>query len=86
MTDIVKTYLVNLVANADDAIKDLNRFTTDVNKAKRALQELMAAGHSLGEAQKKLAGATKSSAAGMVDQSREAAVLSAAVKKTSSSM
>jgi len=86
MADIVKTYLAKILVKADDAVKTLNRFTTEVNKTKRALKELMAAGHTLGEAQGILAKNTRESKTEMVDQKRAAAVLSAAVKQTSSSM
>ena len=86
MDEIVKTYLVNLVVNADNATKELNQFTAEVNKTKRALQELMAAGHTLAEANKILGDNLKPVERGFVDTSRGAVVLKTAVDRVGSSM
>ncbi|MHA2404026.1 MAG: hypothetical protein ACXADH_13605, partial [Candidatus Kariarchaeaceae archaeon] len=84
--EVTKTLLVRIVTNAEDAVKDLNAFRADVNKTKRALKELVIAGHSVSEAGQRLKTSMAGAGQSLSSTGREAGVLRVAMSEVGQEM
>jgi len=86
MDDVTKRILVEILIKSEDAVKELNRFRTDVNKTKAALRELRMAGLTLGQANTKLEENFRGLKSKSQDLDRNLAVLSQSTEEVGQEM